>query len=254
VRERGRDRFATTHWSMVLAAGGPRTRESAAALETLCQIYWYPLYAFVRRFGYDVAHAEDSVQAFFVHLLEQHSLGSARQDRGRFRSFLLGALKHFLANEYDRARAVKRGGGLPHSSLDVASAEGRYALEPRDEATAETVFERRWAATLVDRVHLRLRTTLVRSGKGALFEQLKDHITGVETEVPYRDVGVATGLSEGAVRVTVHRLRRRFRELLRDEIRETVSDPAEIDSEVEFLLRVLSRTGARSASRGLSAR
>jgi DNA-directed RNA polymerase specialized sigma24 family protein len=248
VGERERGRFATTHWSLVIAAGGPQTSESSAALEALCQIYWYPLYAFVRRAGYGVEQAQDSVQAFFVHLLEHDSLGSARQDRGRFRSFLLGALKHFLANEYDRGRALKRGGGQPLLTLDVSSAESRYAFEPRDESTPETLFERRWAMTLIDRVHMQLRTALVRSGKGALFEQLKDYITGVENDVSYRDVGSAAGLSEGAVRVTVHRLRRRFREVLRDEIRQTVSDPAEIDSELDFLLGVLSRTGARAGT------
>lgn len=246
---RDRGKFATTHWSLVIAAGGPQTKESSAALEALCQIYWYPLYAFVRRGGYGVEQAQDSVQAFFVHLLEHDALASARQDRGRFRSFLLGSLKHFLANEYDRGRAAKRGGGRPLLSLDVASAESRYALEPRDESTPQTLFERRWAVTLIDRVHMQLRTALVRSGKGALFEQLKDYITGVGNDVSYRDVGSATGLSEGAVRVTVHRLRRRFREVLREEIRQTVSNPADIDGEIDFLLGVLSRTGARGGSK-----
>lgn len=253
MAERGRHAFATTHWSLVVAAGGPQTTESAAALETLCRIYWYPLYAFVRRFGYDVDRAEDSVQAFFLHLLQHDSLLSARPDRGRFRSFLLGSLKHFLANEYDRARTLKRGGGQPVTSLDVMSAEGRYALEPRDDTSPETLFERRWAVTLLDRVHMQLRASLVRSGKGALFEHLKDYITGVETDVSYRDIGAAVGLSEGAARVTVHRLRRRFREALREEIRQTVSDPGEIDEELDFLLGVLSRTGAGSNS-GFSAR
>jgi RNA polymerase sigma-70 factor (ECF subfamily) len=241
VADRGRNTFATTHWSLVIAAGGPQTSESSAALEVLCRTYWYPLYAYVRRFGYDIDRAEDTVQAFFLHFLEHESFQSARQDRGRFRSFLLGSLKHFIANEYDHARALKRGGGQPLASLDVASGEGRYALEPRDDTSPETLFERRWAVTLLDRVHMQLRSTLVRSGKGALFEQLKDHITGVETNVAYKDIGAATGLSEGAVRVTVHRLRRRFRDLLREEIRQTVSDPAEVDSEIDFLLGVLSR-------------
>src|SRR5688572_14068586 len=174
VTERGRNRFATTHWSVVVAAGGPQTQESAVALETLCRVYWYPLYAFVRRYGYAAEQAEDSVQAFFLHLLERDSLLSARQECGRFRSFLLGALKHFLANQYDRARAAKRGGNQPVSSLDIASAERRYAFEPADEVNPELLFERRWAVTLVDRVHLRLRTELVRLGKGGLYEHLKD--------------------------------------------------------------------------------
>jgi RNA polymerase sigma-70 factor (ECF subfamily) len=181
------------------------------------------------------------VQAFFLHFLQQQSLLSARQDRGRFRSFLLACLKHFMANEYDRAHALKRGGAHPLASLDVASGEGRYALEPRDETSPETLFERRWAVTLLDRVHVQLRSTLVRSGKGALFEQLKDHITAGETDMSYKDIGAAVGLSEGAARVTVHRLRRRFRELLRNEISQTVSDPAEVDGEIDFLLGVLSR-------------
>lgn len=243
MTEEGPNRFATTHWSLVVAAGGLQTEASAAALEALCRIYWYPLYAFVRRFGYDVERSEDSVQAFFLHLLEHHALASARSDRGRFRSFLLGALKHFLANEYERTRALKRGGGVTVTSLDVASAEGRYALEPRDEASPEALFERRWAVTLVDRVHLRLRTALVRSGKGAIFEQVKDHITGDGADISYRDLATRAGLSEGAVRVMVHRLGRRFREVLREEIRQTVNDPTQIDGEIEFLLSVLSRSG-----------
>jgi DNA-directed RNA polymerase specialized sigma24 family protein len=254
VAQGERFRFATTRWSLVIAAGGQQTSESSAALEVLCRTYWYPLYAFIRRAGCSVEQAQDSVQAFFVHLLEHDSFGSARQDRGKFRSFLLGSLKHFLANEYDRGRAVKRGGGQPLLSLDVSSAEIRYALEPRDESTPETLFERRWAVTLIDRVHMRLRTALVRSGKGALFEQLKDYITGVENEISYRDVGSAAGLSEGAVRVSVHRLRKRFREVLRDEIAQTVGDPAEIDGEIDFLLGVLSRTARHGANADVTAR
>jgi DNA-directed RNA polymerase specialized sigma24 family protein len=241
-------RFATTHWSLVAAAGGPHTTESSAALDALCRIYWYPLYAFVRRAGYDAARAEDSVQAFFVNLLEHDSFAAARQDRGRFRSFLLGSLKHFLANEYAHGRALKRGGGQNPLSLDVSSGENRYMLEPRDESTPEMLFERRWAATLIDRAHMQLRTSLVRSGKGALFEQLKDYIIGMEDDISYRDIGSVVGLSEGAVRVTVHRLRRRFREVLRDEIAQTVTNPAEVGAEIEFLLGVLSRARSGDVS------
>lgn len=240
----GRGRFATTHWSLVLAAGGPDTPVSQEALATLCQQYWYPLYAYVRRNGYPGDQAEDLVQAFFVRLLEKHSLRHARAERGKFRSFLLTAFKHFVVNEYDRARAAKRGGGVPIAAFDVSSGERLYALEPRDDVTPESLFERRWAQTLVERVQVRLRGVFVRAGKGAMFEHLKDSVTGDENELNGREIAAALGMSEGAVRVAIHRLRRRFRELLREEIRHTVEDPAEIDEEISFLLATVSASGA----------
>jgi RNA polymerase sigma factor (sigma-70 family) len=239
----GRARFATTHWSLVLAAGGPETPDSQDALATLCRLYWYPLYAYARRNGQTPDRAEDLVQAFFVKLLEKHSLQHARADRGRFRSFLLASFKHFIANEYDRDRAAKRGGGERASSLDVSTGESRYALEPRSDVTPEILFEQQWARALVERVQARLRGICMRAGKGALFEHLKDCVAGEETARQCQDFGAILDMSEGAVRVAIHRLRRRFRDLLRDEIRHTVEDAAEVDEEIDFLLSVLAAAG-----------
>ena len=239
-------RFATTRWSLVLAAATP-SPDSDKALETLCRTYWYPLYAYVRRVGYPVEEAEDLVQTMFVRLLEKGSLQRAQPERGRFRSFLLASLKHFLINEYDRARAAKRGGGVPMLHLDVVAAEGRYALEPRDLLDPERLFEQRWAATIVQGAQVRLRGACVRSGKAVLFEHLKDFVSGEEENIPCRDAAAALGMSEGAVRVAVHRLRRRFRALLREEIEHTVADTADIDAEMTFLLATLSATGSRSS-------
>jgi DNA-directed RNA polymerase specialized sigma24 family protein len=239
----GRDRFATTHWSLVLAAGGPQTAGSHDALATLCRQYWYPLYAYIRRHGYQHDRAEDLVQAFFVKLLEKQSLQHARAERGRFRSFLLASFKHFVANEYARESAAKRGGGSRVESLDVSSGESRYALEPRDEVTPEVLFERQWALELISRVQVRLRGVFVRAGKGALFEHLKDCITADENDLDYHGVAAALKMTEGAVRVASHRLRRRFRDVLREEIRHTVDDASAIDEEIAFLLSTLAAAG-----------
>jgi RNA polymerase sigma-70 factor (ECF subfamily) len=235
----GSRRFATTHWSLVLTAGGPRTAASSEALGTLCQTYWYPLYAYARRFGNGVEESEDLVQAFFVRLLEKEALQHADPERGRFRSFLLASLKHFMVNEYNRARAAKRGGGQPMVAIDVSGGEGRYALDPHDEANPEKLFERQWALTVLNRVQARLRSVSMRSGKAQLFEQLKDFVTGEETDIPYREAGQSLGMSEGAVRVAIHRLRRRFRDLLREEIEQIVADPSEVDDEIRFMLVTL---------------
>jgi RNA polymerase sigma factor (sigma-70 family) len=240
---RGRSRFATTQWSLVLTAGGPGTPASRDALGTLCQTYWYPLYAYARRFGHGVEESEDLVQAFFVRILEKQALQQANPERGRFRSFLLASLKHFMVNEYNRARAAKRGGGQPTVTIDVSGGEGRYALEPRDDANPETLFEHQWALTVLDRVQANLRTVSMRSGKAQLFEHLKDFVTGEETDIPYREAGETLGMSEGAVRVAIHRLRRRFRDLLREEIEQTVADPAEVDDEIRFMLVTLATAG-----------
>jgi DNA-directed RNA polymerase specialized sigma24 family protein len=244
----GRGRFATTHWSMVLAAGGTDSSDAHEALTTLCQLYWYPLYAYARRSGYPGDQAEDLVQAFFMRVLEKNSLRLARAERGRFRSFLLVAFKHFVLNEYDRARAAKRGGGAPIDTLDVSSGEGRYSMEPRDDVTPEALFERQWAQTLIERAQVRLRGVFVRGGNGVLFEHLKDFATGQEDDTSCRAIGAALRMSDGAVRVAIHRLRRRFRDLLRDEIGQTVEDPAEIDEEVAFLLATVSAAGPRGFS------
>ncbi|HMC78901.1 MAG TPA: hypothetical protein VKH34_17250 [Vicinamibacterales bacterium] len=244
--EADRGRFATTRWSLVLAAGGGAAPGSEEALATLCRQYWYPLYAYSRRGGHPHDRAEDLVQAFFVKLLEKQSLQFARAERGRFRSFLLVSFKNFVASEYERERAAKRGAGHPVTSLDVSSGESRYALEPRDGVTPEVLFERQWAHALVDRVQVRLRTVFVRAGKGAVFEHLKGCVTA-DDDLDYREIAASLGMTEGAVRVASHRLRRRFRELLRDEIRHTVDDEQGIDEEVTFLLAALATTGAAGA-------
>jgi RNA polymerase sigma factor (sigma-70 family) len=232
-------RFATTRWSRVLAAGQAQTAASHDALASLCEIYWYPLYAFVRRWGHDPDRAEDLTQEFFARLLEKHYLRDADPARGRFRSFLLASLKHFLSNERDRESAVKRGGRVSIVPLEVETAEGMYQREPPDADTPEKVFERRWALTLLGRTLSRLREEFEASGRGAMFGRLEGYLTGETETVPYADLARDVGMTEGAVKVAVHRLRRRFGVLLRDEIAETVSDPAQVDEEIRELFRVL---------------
>jgi RNA polymerase sigma-70 factor (ECF subfamily) len=231
--------FATTRWSQVLAAGHAPTDDSREALSRLCEVYWYPLYAYVRRWGYGADEAQDLTQEFFVRLLEKHYLRAADPARGRFRSFLLASLKHFLSNERDRAAAAKRGGGTIVLPLEFENAEGRYSREPPDADTPETIYERRWALTLLERTLARLRHEFTAAGKQALFARLEGHLTGEQEALPYADLCAALGMSEGAIKVTVHRLRRRFGALLREEISETVSEPGQVDEEVRELFRTL---------------
>jgi RNA polymerase sigma-70 factor (ECF subfamily) len=229
--------FCTTHWSLVLAARGDTAR-AQPALAALCHAYWYPLYAFVRRQGVAPHDAQDLTQEFFARLLEKEWLNAVARERGRFRSWLLAALKHFLANEWDKSRAQKRGGGLAFVSIDDTSAESRYVHEPADHTTAETLYDRRWALTLLDRVLARLREEFVVAGKAAHFEALKGTLTGDRT--PYAEIAATLGTSEGAVKVAVHRLRERYRDLIRAEIAETVGSPAEVEDELRHLLAALS--------------
>jgi RNA polymerase sigma factor (sigma-70 family) len=231
--------FETTRWSQVLAAGQAPTNASREALSRLCEVYWYPLYAYVRRWGYDADEAQDLTQEFFVRLLEKHYLRAADPARGRFRSFLLASLKHFLSNERDRAGAAKRGGRTTVLPLEFENAEGRYSREPPDADTPESIYERRWALTLLERTLARLRHEFDAAGKQALFARLEGHLTGEQEALPYAELGAELGMSEGAVKVTVHRLRRRFGALLRDEIGETVSEPGLVDEEIRELFRAL---------------
>lgn len=233
-------RFAETRWSVVLAAGGASSPQADDALAKLCRTYWYPLYAFVRRQGHSAPDAQDLTQGFFARLLEKRAIGAVERERGKFRSFLLASLKHFLANEWDKARAQKRGGGDAHIPLDTFSAETRYGLEPAHDLTAEKIFERRWALTLLDQTLARLRDEYVASGKERLFEQLKTTLTGESASLPYTELGTRLAMSEGAVKVAVHRLRQRYREVLRAEIIETVASPAEVDGELRHLFATLS--------------
>ena len=232
--------FSRTHWSVVVAARGDDSPDARAALERLCRNYWLPIYAFVRRQGHSPHDAQDLTQGFFARLLGKNFLSGVDRSKGKFRSFLLGALKHFLANEWDRAGAQKRGGAYTFIPIDAASAETSCWIEPSDNSSADKVFERRWALALLDQVLRRLREEYVRLGKEELFEQLKPVLTETSRAVRYADIAVRLGSSEGAVKVAVHRLRRRYRELLRAEIAETVASEAEVDDEICCLFAALS--------------
>ena len=235
----GRPIFVTTHWSVVLSARQKDSPETAAALETLCRTYWYPLYAYVRRQGHSPPDAQDLTQGFFARLLQRDYLKAAAREKGRFRTFLIVALKRFMANEWDRARAQKRGGSQPPLSLDTELAEERYRIEPADNATADGIFERRWALTLLDRTMTRLREQFTGAGNAKEFERLKACLTAERGDISYGEIAGALGLNEGAVRVAVHRLRKRFREIFREEIAHTVSSADEIEEEVRYLMGVL---------------
>jgi RNA polymerase sigma-70 factor (ECF subfamily) len=235
----GPGRFATTHWSLVLAARDLAAPQGREALAGLCRTYWYPLYAFVRRQGYPREQAQDLTQEFFARLLEPGSLQGVDRAKGKFRSFLLASCKHFLANERDRARAAKRGGGRAVLPMDFDAAEARYHREPESNLTPEKLFERRWALALLDQVLARLREESVRAGKGELFETLKLALTGEKTPARHAQLGQALGMSPGAVKVAVHRLRRRYRELLREEIAHTLDEPAQVEEEIRDLFAAL---------------
>lgn len=229
------DIFATTRWTLVLAAGRRGAPQADMALEELCRTYWYPLYAYVRRHGHSHENAEDLTQAFFARFLEKNYLAGISSDKGKFRSFLLVSMKHFLANEWDRANRQKRGGGLQLLSLDWQDAETRYQINPADNLSPDKLYDRTWAVTLLERVISRLRDENTAEGKTKLFEQLKPFLMVGKSAIPYGQAAAELELTEGAVRVAVHRLRRRYRELLREEITQTLSDPAQADEEMQAL-------------------
>jgi len=236
-------RFNSTQWSLVLAAAQRSTPESENALAALCAAYWPPLYAYIRRRGYEVSEAQDLTQAFFVRLLEKNYLGDADREKGKFRSFLLSSLNHFLANEWDRKQAQKRGGGVTIIPLEMDSAEGYYRTDRADLLTPEKLFERRWALTVIDLVLKRLEEEYADNGRAQLFNCLKTFLVGTDGEVTYAQIAAELEMSEGAVKVSVHRMRRRFRELMRAEISQTImrpDQPAEIDAELRSLLAALS--------------
>lgn len=235
----GASRFATTHWTVVLTAGKPDSSRYQQALETLCQTYWFPLYAYLRRQGHDAHQSEDYVQAFFAKLLEKHGLRLADPKRGKFRSFLLAALKHFLSNELDRIRAQKRGGNLKVLSLNNQDAETRYSLQPTHQLTPEKLFQRHWALTLLERTLTRLQAEAVHGDKQELFDRLKGYLTGEKDSAPYKDAAAELNMTEGAVKAAVHRLRVRYRQLLRDEIAQTVANKDQIDEEIRDLFTAL---------------
>lgn len=234
------DDFATTHWSIVLSAGQSQNPSAAAALAELCQRYWLPLFAYVRRREADLHAAQDLTQGFFAHLLDKQSLAAASPDRGRFRSFLLTALKHFLANERDKAQAQKRGGQLQRLSLDWDSGESRLNLEPSHDLTPERHFERQWALTLLDHVVEQLQAEFDRRGHARHFDLLQPALAGDRAALDYAAIATELGVSEDAARQSASRLRKRYRELLRQEVAQTVASPAEIDDELRSLLAALS--------------
>ncbi len=230
--------FATTHWTVVLAAGRsdmPRAQES---LEKLCQTYWHPLYVYVRRRGYPPEDAKDLTQGFFVWLLERNWLGAADQQRGRFRSFLLTSFSRFLSNEWDRVKAQKRGGGR---IVSLQFKEEETGWEPAGSITPEQSFERHWALALLDETMNRLGAEFAQDGKMKMFEALKPCLLGERGAQPYAELAVKMGMTEGSVKVAVHRLRQRYRRLLRDEIAHTIEKPDEVEDELRHLFSVLAR-------------
>lgn len=228
---------------MVLAAAGADTTHAQVALERLCRTYWYPLYAYARRRGHSVENAQDLTQAFFARLLERHWVGDADRERGRFRTFLLTAMSRFMSDEWDKERAQKRGGGVSHVPLQLDDAETRYGCEPADGHTPEQYFERRWALTVLDTVLQRLRAEYEREGKGELFAALNSTLVGGRESQPYAQLAARLGLSEGAVKVAVHRLRKRYRHLLRTEIAQTVAAEEDVDEELHHFFAALATPG-----------
>jgi RNA polymerase sigma factor (sigma-70 family) len=231
--------FETTRWSLVLSAGGTTSPDSRDALAQLCELYWYPLYAYVRRQGYDQHQAQDLTQGFFTRLLEKKIMASADSQRGRFRSFLLASLKNFLNNEWDHSQAQKRGGGRHPISLDAQSAESRYANEPAHERSPERLFERRWALTVLDLSLAELREQLSDQGQAVLFDRMKGALAGQTPGEPYRALGEELGMSEAAVKSALHRLRQRLGKIIRGRIAQTVDSPQEIEDELARLLAAM---------------
>ncbi len=232
--------FAATRWTLVLAAArGNPTSRAAEAMAELCRLYWYPLYAYVRRRGHDIHEAEDLTQEFFLRLLAKNYLLGIDRQKGKFRAFLLASLKHFLANEWDRSQAQKRGGGQTILPISAADAENRYRSEPWHDLTPEKLFERRWALTVLDHALARLQTALAFEGKQAVFERLKPFLTAGRETSDYAAAAADLQTTAGAVKTAVHRLRRRYRQLLRDEIAQTVASAAEIDEEIRYLFACL---------------
>jgi RNA polymerase sigma factor (sigma-70 family) len=234
-----RDIFATTRWTVVLAAGRKATPQADVALEELCRTYWFPLYAYSRRQGHTKEDAEDLTQAFFARFFQKNYLEGLRSEKGKFRAFLLASLKHFLANEWDRARRQKRGAGVATLSLDWQDADTRYQIDRSDHLSPDKLYDRAWAVTLLERVIGRLRDENDAEGRSELFVRLKPFLMLGKNAIPYAQAATALGLSEGAVRVTVHRLRRRYRQLLREEIVQTLSLPAQVEEEIQALFSTL---------------
>lgn len=230
--------FDTTHWSLIVAARGDDSA-SRLALSTLCEQYWYPIYAYVRRQGVPADDARDVTQGFFALILDRRDVARVDQSRGRFRAFLLASLQHYLANQRAHERAAKRGGGVPLLPLEFGAAEQRFRREPIDPLTPEHLYTRQWARTVLDRVLSDLRAEWSSAGKRELFEALKHTLIGAPSASSYATLASTLGVSEGAVKITAHRLRRQYRDRLRAHVAETVADPAEVDDELRALARAL---------------
>jgi len=233
-------RFLTTRWSLVLSAGDGERPDSQTALASLCELYWYPVYAFIRRSGYTSDRSADLTQAFFARLLEKQFLKDARPDRGRFRWFLLASVRHFLSNERDWENAQKRGGGVAHLPLEFESVERRYQLEPADDLTPEHVYEQRWALGVFETAMTRLAERHATSNRRNFFARLQPYLTGDAPDSPGL-LAAELGMSEGALRVALHRLRRQFGTVLRATVGETVASDTDIEDELRYLMDVLSR-------------
>jgi RNA polymerase sigma-70 factor (ECF subfamily) len=231
--------FPTTTWTLVLSAGRQDDSRSSDALASLCEKYWYPLYAFMRRRGYAVEHAQDLTQEFFARVLEKRYIDRADRSKGRFRTFLLSSLTYFLSDETDRRYALKRGGAFALLPFEVESGEEMYQREPSHNETPEKIFDRRWALALLDRVVVKLQAEFASSGQSSQFERLKVFLLGGCEHLPYADLARELETTEGALKVAIHRLRVRYRALLREEIAETVSDPAEVEGELRYLANAL---------------
>jgi len=238
-QETPEERFPSTHWSRVVEAGDPALPGAREALAALCQAYWYPLYAFIRRRGHSADEALDLAQEYFARLLEKGVLASADPEKGRFRKFLMADCKYFLAHHHERAAAQKRGGGRVPLSIDAADAEGRFSREPAHGLTPEHLFERTWAMTLLDGVLARLRAEHERDGRAEIFDRLKPVLTDGPGGVAYSVIAAQMGTSEGAVQVAIHRLRRRYGALLRQEIAATVGSSDEVENEIRALFKAL---------------
>ena len=234
-----RDAFPTTHWTLVVAAGGRKNLERAQALESLCRSYWYPVYAFIRRRGYSPEQGQDLTQEFFLRILSGTFFERATPEKGRFRSFVLGAVKNFLADANDRETSQKRGGGVTTLTFDFEIGESNYAREPKHEETPERIFQRRWARALLDRVVATLREEHQSDGKLAQFNRLKGYLAG-DGDSKYSELAREFQLTESGIKSAIRRMRLRYRDLLRAEVASTVADPAEVDEELRFLLQSMS--------------
>ncbi|CAN5187089.1 sigma factor [soil metagenome] len=233
------ERFPATRWSRVVAAGDPSSPDARAALDDICRDYWFPLYVYVRRWGRSPEDAEDLTQGFFARILERGFLADADRSKGKLRTFLLTALKHYLTDEHHKANTLKRGGGKIPLSIDAALAEELYALEPKDEASPDRLYEKRWALTLLDNVLAALRADYARAGKAELFDTLQPALAWNAGGDRYSDLAAALGMKENAVRVAIFRLRRRYGDLLRQQVAETVASPDEVAAELDNLMTVL---------------